>query len=113
MVDSTSGNCVEAGTAAAGIIGISLGAVTTAADGTAELDVIALDNKSVIRVENYTASTVDDATTAMCWGIAKYDTQADGKIDFNDTTGGFLIPIAPSVGGFTDCVISGAKLWNA
>lgn len=113
MVDSSNGNCVEAGAAAAGIIGISLGAVTTAADGTAELDVIALDNKSVIRVENYTASTVDDATTAMCWGKAKYDTQSDGKIDFNDTTGGFLIPIAPSVGGFTDCVISGAKLWNA
>lgn len=113
MVDSSNGNCVEAGAAAAGIIGISLGAVTTTADGTAELDVIALDNKSVIRVENYTASTVDDATTAMCWGKAKYDTQSDGKIDFNDTTGGFLIPIAPSVGGFTDCVISGAKLWNA
>lgn len=112
-VDGTNGNCIEVNAAADDIIGIALGAVTTAAGASAEMDVIALDNKSVIRLKNYTGSTVDDATSAMCWGKALYDMRTDGTIDFNDTTGGYLIPIAPSVGGYTDCVISAAKLWNA
>lgn len=113
MVDATNGNAIEAGAAATGIIGIALHGVTTGAGATAPLDVIALDRTSVIKVVNYTGGSVDAATTAMCWGFAAYDTQADGKIDFNDTTGGFLKPVAASVGSTTECVISAAKLWNA
>ena len=112
-VDGTNGNCIEVNAAADDIIGIALGSVTTAADGSAEMDVIALDNKSVIRLKNYTGGIVDDATSEMCWGKALYDMRTDGTIDFNDTIGGYLIPIAPSVDGYTDCVISAAKFWNA
>lgn len=113
MVDGSNGNCIEAGAAADNIVGIALHAVTTGAATTADLDVIVLDEKSVIRVVNYTGGSVDAATSAMCWGKALYDTQSDGKIDFNDTTGGFLIPIAVSAATTTDCVISASKLWNA
>ena len=112
-VDGTSGNCIEVNAAADNIIGIALGAATTAVDGSAEMDVIALDSRSVIRLKNYTGSTVDDATSAMCWGKDLYDMRTDGTLDFNDTTSGYLIPVAPSVDGYTDCVISAAKLWNA
>ena len=115
MVDATNGKAIAAGAAATGIIGLALADITTGATVTDAdtLDVIALNRDSVIRATNYTAGTVDNATSAMCWGKAKYDVQSDGKIDFNDTTGGFLIPIAPSANGTTDCVISGAALWNA
>lgn len=115
MVDASNGKAVKAGAAATGIIGIATGPITTgvAAVDTDVLDVIAVDTNSVIRVGNYEGSTVDAATSAMCWGFAKYDLHSSGLIDFNDTTGGFMIPVAVSNGKFTDVVISGAKLWNA
>lgn len=115
MVDATNGKAIAAGAAATGIIGLALADITTGSPVTDAdtLDVIALDRTSVIRGTNYTGGAVDNATSAMCWGKAKYDVQAAGTIDFNDVTGGFLIPIAPSVGGTTDCVISAAALWNA
>lgn len=117
IVDATNGKAIKFGAAATGIIGIALHDIATTASPTDAdtLDIIVLDSKSVIRCINYTAGTVDAATSAMCWGKAKYDVQTDGKIDFNDVTGGFLIPIAVSntTAGTTDCVISAAALWNA
>jgi hypothetical protein len=116
-IDATNGKAILFTAASTGIIGIALEDITTGASPTDAdvLNVIALDSRSVIRCVNYTAGTTDAATSAMCWGKAKYDVQTDGKIDFNDVTGGFLIPIAPSdtVAGTTDVVISAAALWNA
>ena len=113
-VDSSNGKAILAGAAASGIIGIATGAITTGESPTDAdvLDVIAINENSVLRVANYTAGSVDAATSAMCWGKAKYDYNG-GLIDFNDTTGGYMIPVAPSSGGYTDVVISKAALWNA
>ena len=75
------------GAAAAGIIGIATGAITTVTStDTDVLDVLVATPESVFRIANYVGSTVDAATSAMCWGFAKYDYKA-GEIDFNDVTG--------------------------
>jgi hypothetical protein len=115
MVDASNGYAIQAGAAATGIIGIATGSVTTTASEYGELDVIAIGPDSVIRGYNYEAGSVDAADASMILGFALYDIRSDGKIDFNDTTGGFIKPIAVSdtVNSTTDFVISAAKLWNA
>lgn len=113
IVDSSNGKAIVGGAAAGGIIGIATGAITTVTStDTDVLDVLVATPESVFRIANYVGSTVDAATSAMCWGVAKYDYKA-GEIDFNDVTGGFMIPVAVSNGGYTDVVFSAAKLWNA
>lgn len=114
IVDASNGKAIVGGAAATGIIGIAMSDLTTGATVTDDdtLDVIAIDRNSVLRVKNYVGGTTDAATSAMCYGFAAYDYK-DGEIDFNDVTGGFMKPIAPSANGYTDVVISAAKLWNA
>jgi hypothetical protein len=113
-VDASNGKAILGGAAAAGIIGIALHDITTGTAGldSQTLEVIAIDSKSVLRIANYTAGSVDAATSAMCWGKAKYDYNG-GLIDFNDTTNGYMIPVTVSSGGYTDVVISATALWNA
>lgn len=104
----------KAGGGPTGVLGIANGPITTGAEPalTEVVEVILLDAETVVELTNYTKGNVDDATAAMCFGAAFYDIRTDGTIDFNDTTGGFLIPIAPSVGGKTQCVICASAFWN-
>lgn len=94
------------------VFGICLDAITTTTHTAAsKVNVMLLDEFCVIRL----VDTGTNAVEANIWTTA-YDIDDNQKLNFADTTNGFLIPVAlpdAAVSGYTDVVVKASLLWNA
>lgn len=103
-----SGVVAPAGAAATGVIGL---AMADAASG-AEVQVLLLNNKSVIRVP-YTAGTKTSLVAADRF-VTSFDIDSNQKMLLDDTTGGILKVVEYNNTAKTaDVVVSSTVLWNA
>ena len=100
-----------------GVFGIALDALTTTThDSTSKINVLLLDEYSVIRMA-YTG-TAGNLVEANVFTTA-YDLEGTGAavtLHLDDTTGGFLVPVTlldAVASGFVDVVVKASALWNA
>lgn len=112
-VDGTNGKAIKAGAASTLIIGIANADVTTGATPTESLEVLLIDEFTVLKAA-VAGTTKTSVVVADCFGKAKFDIKdTSQEVNLDDTTGGFVIPITASSSGYVEAVISSAALWNA